>query len=452
MRTITGRATNAPLHESRTQTTMKQLLLFFLPLGLAAMMINVSHLIINGTLARSSNPEMMLAGFALASSLNMIVERPAVMFRQTCSALVRDRVSFRAVRHVSLYLFGFALLFGAAIAYTPFGHWVFGYAFGASAQVEKQAVMAYSAMMFVSIFSGVRCLYQGVIIYKMKTRWMTIGMMFRLSGMFVLSQVFLQTGTINALHGALIFLFGMIIEATVSWLEARRLLQGMPERDEEQTATSTPRQVLQFYNPLLYSSLIIVWVLPILNAMLGSTERGTMAVASFAVAGSLMNLMVGFFGYFHQITLQFVKIQPYLVRKFLLALGFIPPALMAILCFTPIGPWMLSQVLGVKDELLSASLDALRGYLPFVLVFPWLDSLNGIVMSHGETKLMFRSQSTNAVVTALLVVSLVLLLPGGNGALGSLAQSGGILAELLTLAWLFRRGHRAKPGSISANG
>jgi len=234
----------------------------------------------------------------------------------------------------------------------------------------------------------------------------------------------------------------MMIEASVSWWESSKLLKKMPERAEDCEITK-PRQVMQFYSPLLFSSLIVVWLLPILNALLGTTERGTLAVASFAVAGSLMNITLGFFTYFHQIALLFVKSNPAIVRKFTLILGFIPPMLLLLLAFTPIGSWMFSHVLGVKGELLQSCIHALRGFFPFVLVFPWLDTLNGIVMAHGETKFMFGSQLANAVITAVSIILLVLLLPNWNGVLGSLAQSGGLIAELLFLTWLFRRHHRS---------
>ncbi|MFC5529134.1 multi antimicrobial extrusion protein MatE [Cohnella yongneupensis] len=432
------------MNPANEPVSLRRLFLFFIPMGVSVLLINLSHVIINGTLARShsSAQETIIAGYALGMSLLTVSERPAVLLRQTCSALVRDRLSFRAVARVAAYVFGVGLLFGAAVAYTPLGHWIFGGAFGADPVVEREAIDTYHALMFLSVFSGLRCLYQGIIIYKMRTRWLTIGMVFRLSGMFALSQYFLHVGVHSALQGATIFLFGMIIEATISWMEARRLLKEMPEKDEQCEVTQ-PKQVLTFYNPLLYSALIVVWVSPILNALLGTTEKSSLTIASFAVAGSLMNLMLGFFTYFHQIALLFVKTHPLLVRKFTLMLGFIPTITMSIMCFTPIGSWMFSHVLGVKDELLRASIHALRGFLPLVFVFPWLDTLNGIVMAHGETKLMFGSQLANAITTVATIVALAFALPDWNGALGSMAQSGGVAVELVFLAWLFRRNHRA---------
>ncbi|MFD0674310.1 multi antimicrobial extrusion protein MatE [Cohnella sp. GCM10027633] len=431
------------MNRTNEPVSLRRLFLFFIPMGVSVLLINLSHVIINGTLARSDSgaQEIIIAGYALGMSLLVVTERPAVLMRQTCSALVRDRVSFRAVSRISAYVFGAGLLFGAAVAFTPVGHWIFGGAFGADPVVEREAIDTYHALMFLSVFSGLRCLYQGIIIYKMRTRWLTIGMTFRLAGMFALSQYFLFVGVDSALQGAIIFLFGMIIEATISGIEAHKLLKEMPEK-EEGCEVSTPKDVLRFYNPLLYSSLIVVWVSPIMNALLGTTEESSLTIASFAVAGSLMNLMLGFFTYFHQIALLFVKTHPQLVKQFTLMLGFIPTASMLVMCFTPIGSWMFSHVLGVKDDLLTACIHALRGFLPLVLVFPWLDTLNGIVMANGETKLMFGSQIANAIMTVTLIVVLTIALPGWNGVLGSIAQSGGVAAELILLAWLFRRNHR----------
>ncbi|WP_276352747.1 multi antimicrobial extrusion protein MatE [Cohnella caldifontis] len=423
------------------RATMGRLLLFFIPMGLSVVLINLSHVIINGTLARADDPETILAGYALGMSLLAVTERPAVLFRQTCSALVRDKISFRAVRLVGVFVFGGALAFGALVAYTPVGHWVFGGAYGAQGRVETEAVATWRVLMFLSVFSGLRCLFQGVIIYRMRTKWLTIGMAFRLAGMFALSRYFVFAGVTNAMQGSVIFLFGMMLEALVSWLESRRLVRGMPERAEDCGVTRA-KQVLPFYSPLLVSSLIIVWVQPILNALLGTTDRAALAIASFSVAGSLMNLMLGFFTYFHQIALHFGKAHPALVRRFVLSLGFAPAILLALMAFTPAGTWMFTHALGVRDELLDSSLQALRGFLPYVLIFPWLDTLNGFVMGRGDTKWMFASQTANATLTAVLIVVLTLSLPAWHGVLGSLAQSGGLAAELAALAWLYRKNRK----------
>lgn len=426
------------MSEHHDRVSQRTLFLFFIPLGLSAVLINLSHVIINGTLAQADDPELVIAGYATAMSLLTVSERPAVLFRETCSALVRDRISYRAILKVAFIVFGASLAFGAMIGFTPVGTLVFAGAYGADPEVADAAVNVYHVLMFLSIFSGIRCLYQGVIIYKMRTRWLTIGMVFRLGGMFLMARYIMHIGVTSSTQGAIIFVFGMMIEAFVSWLEGRSLARKLPLESPE-CEVKRPRQILKFYSPLLFSSFIVVWVPPILNALLGNTERGTLSVASFAVAGSLMNLCLGFFTYFHQIALQFYRTDPAQVKRFVLLLGFTPALLLTAFAFTPAGEWMLTHLLGVEDRLLDESLLALRGFIPFVLIFPWLDTLNGIILSKGQTKLMFGSQTANAIVTTALIVALTLSLPGWTGILGALAQSGGMLAELGLLYWLFRR-------------
>lgn len=423
--------------------TMKRLFLFFIPMGLSVVLINLSHVIINGTLARSDQPETIIAGYALGMSLLAVTERPGALLRQTCAALVRDKRSYKAVLHIGYVLFAASLVFGGLVAYTPFGHFVFGVGYGAEGEVETEAVGVFRVLMFLSVFSGLRCFFQGVIIYKMKTRWLTIGMLFRLTGMLALSQYFLHTGISSAAQGSMIFVSGMMIEAAVSWWECRRLMRGMPEEDAA-CEVKRPKDALGFYKPLLFSSLVVVWTMPILNTLLGSTSEATLSIASFAVATAFMNLLLGFFTYFHQISLQFVKSQPHLVRRFVMTLGFVPATLVALIGFTPAGSWLFAHVLGVKGELLETSLHAFRFFLPLTLAFPWLDTLNGIVMANGETKLMFGSQSGNAVCTILLMVALTFALPSYGAVLGAIAMSGGVVAELLLLVWLFRRNMRLK--------
>ncbi|THF83855.1 multi antimicrobial extrusion protein MatE [Cohnella fermenti] len=426
------------------QVNLKRLFLFFIPLGLSALLINLSHTIINGTLARAANPELIIAGYATAMSLLTVTERPAVLFRETCSALVRDKRSFGAVRQVAFIVFGASLIFGALIAYSPIGVWIFGGAYGANAETTEAATDVYAVLMFLSVFSGIRCLYQGVIIYRMRTKWLTIGMVFRLGGTFALAQYILHAGVTHSRQGAILFVFGMIIEAAVSLLEGRKLAKDLPD-DSPESEIRRPRQVLNFYSPLLFSSFIIVWVPPILNALLGHTQHGALSIASFSIAGSLMGLTLGFFTYFHQIALQFHRTHPHLVKQFVLLMAFVPGMLVAVLAYTPVGEWVFAKVYGVQGPLLQSSVHALRAFLPYVLVFPWIDTLNGIVLSRSQTKLMFGSQTANAAATVVLVVSLTLALPHWTGTLAALSQSGGMVAELAVLLLLLRRASRAEP-------
>ncbi|MDF2961512.1 MAG: multi antimicrobial extrusion protein MatE [Paenibacillus sp.] len=420
------------------KVTFKQLLTFFIPLGISSSLITISHVIINSTLARSANPEVIIACYALPMSVLGLTEKPALLMRQTCSALVRDRISFRAMTVVSWYVLACVLILGGLISYTPVGEWVFLYFFGANEELVEPMINVYRVLMFVSIFSSIRCMYQGIIIFNMRTKWLTIGMIFRLSAMYSLSLYYIQTNQVNSAQvGAIIFLVGMTVEAAVSFWEGRSLLKQIPEKKPEHPVEQ-PRQIFQFYKPLLYSSIIAVIVGPSINALLGKTMDFQLAVASFAIAASITQLVMSFFSYIHQIVLNFYRKDPATVMHFTLILAFIPGLLIANVAYTPLGPWFMENVMGVNERLMHASLDTLRVFTIMTLVFPWLDFGNGVVLLRGETKLMVWSQAANVTVTLITLVACILLSPGWNGMIGALAQSLGVTAET-AVVWLVLR-------------
>ncbi|TDF95842.1 multi antimicrobial extrusion protein MatE [Paenibacillus piri] len=411
------------------KVTFGQLLAFFVPLGIASSLITISHVIINSTLARSANPEVIIACYALPMSVIGLTEKPAMLLRQTCSALVRDRTSFRAVSVVSWYLLACILLLGALICYTPIGKWVFFYFFGASEALVEPMVDVYRVLMFVSIFSTLRCMYQGIIIFNMRTKWLTIGMAFRLSAMYALSLYFIHTNQVTSARvGAIIFLVGMIVEAAVSMWEGRSLLKQIPEKKPDHPV-ERPRQIFQFYRPLLYSSVIAVIIGPSINAFLGKTVDLQLAISSYAIAGSISQLVLSFFSYIHQIVLNFYRKDANTVIRFAFILALMPGLLIAVAAYTPVGPWFLENVMGVNERLMHASLDTLKVFTIMSLVFPWLDFGNGLVLLRGETKLMVWSQAANVTITLITLVVCIMLSPGWNGMVGALAQSLGVAAE-----------------------
>ncbi|UVI31932.1 multi antimicrobial extrusion protein MatE [Paenibacillus spongiae] len=421
--------------------TMGRLWSFFLPLGISATLVTISHVIINSTLTRGDDPERIIASYAIAMSLLVITEKPAVLLRQTCSALVRDKRSFRAMLRVGQLVFTAIMALGLLICYTPLGEWIFAGPFGVSSQLVPDVIDVYQVLMFVSLFSGIRCLYQGVIIYNLRTKWLTIGMAVRLVGMYLLSRYFIHTGVESGTVGAIIFLLGMIIEAAISYTEGRLLVKRMPEKEPAHTIDSG-RQVFSFYRPMLLSTLIAVWIGPSINALLGKTTDAYLSVASYALAASLVGLVVSFFSYFHQIVLNFYKIDRNAVKRFTLAFGFIPALLIALLAFTPIGDLILEHIMGVQGRLKAESLNALRAFFLFALAAPWLDAFNGIIMVRGHTRVMLGSQSANLIFTVATMLLLVFLSPGWNGAIGAWAQSIGVAAECAFVAFAIKRGSR----------
>jgi progressive ankylosis protein len=422
--------------------TLTQMFAFFIPLGLSSSLVTISHVIINGTLTRSANPELVISSYAVAMSLLGITEKPAILLRQTCSALVRDRISFRAISLVAVYLLAGIMLLGGLVSYSGIGRFIFGTLFGAEAEQVGPIMHVYRILMFVSIFSGIRCLFHGIIIFNKRTLWLTIGMIIRLIGMYALSQYYIARGVDSGRVGAIIFLLGMVIEAVVSvWEGAKLYRKELPEKKPEHPYEK-PSQVFTFYRPLLYSSFIAVIIGPAINICLGQTPESARSIAAFALAASLCQLVLSFFSYLHQIVLNFYRQDPGKVKQFTLLLAFIPTLLLGILSFTPLGAWLMTHPLGAKSQLLEESLQTLRYFMLMTFVFTWLDFSNGLLMLRGQTKVMVWSQACNVITVILTLTVCLLAAPGLNSRIGVLAQSFGLAAELAVVVWSLRTSSR----------
>jgi progressive ankylosis protein len=413
--------------------SMKSLFIFFIPLGLSASLMTLSHIIINSTLVRADNSEFILASYAIAMSLFGITERLGNLLRQTCSSLVRDKSSYKLMSHFSFYLIAGLMLVAISVAYTPAGNFIFAKIFGAKADMVDDIKGIYQVLIFVTIFSASRCLAQGIIIYNRQTKWLTIGMVIRLAAMYLLSLYFIQTDNITGVSGAIIFLIGMMIEFLISFIEARSLVRKMPEKHELQIESK--KSILKFYSPLMLSSVIVVAIGPAINVYLGKTANIELAIASYAIAMSVTQLILSFFLFFHQIVINFYGEHNSIVKKFLFLIGFTPFILVGILSYTPLGGLFLEHVIGVNGRLLDASVQVLKVTMLMALVFPFVDYFNGLLMFYKRTKITIYSQSANFVVTLIALIIGVKYVAQWNGAIGAIGLSLGLLAELIVVGF-----------------
>jgi progressive ankylosis protein len=424
---------------------MKALLFFFIPLGLSASLVTLSHIIINSTLVRAENSEFIIASYAIAISLFGITERLGVLLRQTCSSLVKDKYSFKLMSRFTIYLIVSLMLIAFAVAYTPVGDFIFSTIYGVNDNMVDYIKDIYQVLIFVTIFSALRCLNQGIIIYNRQTKWLTIGMGIRLAAMYFLSLFFIHTGNITGRTGAIIFLVGMMIESFISFIEARVLVRKMPEKHERQIKSK--RSIFNFYSPLMLSSVIIVMIGPAINVFLGKTANIELAIASYAIALSVTQLFLSFFSYIHQIVINFYDAHKAEVKRFSFIIGFIPFILVGVFCYTPLGAFFLEHVMGVNGRLLDASLQVLKVFMLMALIFPFVDFFNGLLMVHKQTKVTIISQSANLIITLFVLIIGIKYAAQWNGIIGALGQSIGLLAELIVVSSIVNALERSKDKS-----
>lgn len=418
---------------------MFRIMLFYIPMGTSSLLAALTHVIINGVLARSAQPDVTISSYAVAVSLAFLIDLPVNVIRQTSSKYSRDQISFRSVAHLASIVSGVLVFLSVMIGWTPIGQMLFHYIFGVKDHLLLQTTQVFQVLAFLYIFSALRSLFQGVIINQLRTGWMTIGMAIRVIVMFIMSWYFIQIGWTNdGRVGALIFMTGIAIECIVAVCEGMSLKRRLPETKEQQMIEQT-RQLLPFYLPLLYSSMVLVLLNPSIQATLNKTENPTLAVASYAVALQLSNMVIWFCSSVHQIVLQFYESQPKQVLRIVAFLSVLSPVILLSISTDVFGGWLLEGVLGLHGPLLQNVQLLLLFLAVHSFLFPWIDFVAGKCMLRGQTRAIMASKMISVALSISLLIIFLYWFPSLNGGLAGLVAAFVAPLELTVICLWLRR-------------
>lgn len=416
--------------------TYKQLCAFFIPLGISASLTSVTHVIINGTLSRGDNAAFIVACFAVAMSLFGIIERPMIVFRQASSALVTGKKSFKLLGTFFIYILIIIMSISLVLGYTPIGNWVYTHIFNATDNMVSAISNTFKVITIVIIFSGVRGI-QGVIINQLETKWLTIGVVARLIAMFTISYLLVVYDYITSASGGFIFLAGMIVECLVSVYKGHSLLNN--NQKQETGRDLRKADISKFYFPLVFYFLMQTILIPVIYIILAKSDDIEMSIASFALAFSITQMILGFFMYTHQLLLQFHGENTRKVVNFVIVISVIPTLLLCLLCYTQAGMKFMTAIMGADESLSVATIAVLKFFIIKTLVFPWVDFLNGFLMLKRQTNKMLFAQVGNLIVVIISLLLLVRFLPDLNGVNGSIAASLGELAGIVIVSIIVYR-------------
>lgn len=419
----------------------RQLSAFFIPLGISASLTSITHVIINGTLSRGEDAAFIIACYAVAMAVFGIIEKPMIVFRQASSALVTDKRSFKLLGIFFLYILLATTIISAVLGYTPIGNWLYIHIFNATENMVPAIDLTFRVITFVIIFSGIRGIYQGIIINHLETNWVTVGVVTRLFSMFLVSYLFVIFDYITSVSGGIIFLVGMMVEALVSVYKGHNLMQTQSKKVDKENHVNhlLKADISRFYFPLAFYFIIQSLLVPLIYILLAKSSNIEMGIASFALAFSITHMILGFFMYTHQLVLQFYKDHKQKVIKFVIIISIVPTLLLCLICYTPIGMFFMGNIMGADETLSLATIAVLKFFIIKTLVFPWVDFLNGFLMLKRQTNKMLIAQVGNIIIAIISMIFLVRLFPYLDGINGSIAASIGELAGFIIVGMIVYR-------------
>lgn len=385
---------------------------FYLPLSMTSFLIMISHNVVNAGIARGGNPEVGLAAFRMAKSLTLMIENPVFMVRQTTVSLVTGARSFKLVSRIFMTITLFLALFLGIFAIPGCGDYVFAQLFGASEETAFNARLAMAVLFILPIVSCNRNLYHGAAVLTHQTKLVPFATGVRVVFCIVLMMVLAQfRGISGALMGAILFVGGLSIESLVTYVSATGSVKQISRfrSDHDADTGLAARDVIVFFIPLMFTSLMQQVTMPAINTRIGfgSLVFPEIPVAAFAAGWDLGELLLSPVSMLHQVSMMFSHSEDPAVRtavkQFCVAWVGLVAAAMAAVSFSPLGRFLLEQVIGVSEELSLQAIWVLRILSFVVLVRGWREYLWGICMQQRATKSIGSARTVGLVATLLLV-------------------------------------------------
>src|SRR6056297_676154 len=319
---------------------------FFFPLLLNVQLMSLSHTIINAGLARLEDAVVSLASFSVAMVLHLFVASPSYQNHTVTIAMVRGRQSFRATFLFILLLAGYVSLMLALLAFTPVGTLVLNRLLGVTPDVAEGARQVLGLLVFLPFFTGLRGLFQGLVIQARRTSLVSLATGVRIAALF--GYLWLGRQLFSGPEvAAFALLFCVITETLVMGLFAWRV--HLPAEEDDRRSFG---EIFRFAFPLAYSSGLQQTIPLLINAIISRLPDGTLALAAFGVIRGFLFLLAGPMRNLQQAYLTLVKsVNDY---RTLVYFSSTVSAIMGGIILLTAGPFhqlILGQFLGIEIDL-----------------------------------------------------------------------------------------------------
>ncbi|WP_132281085.1 hypothetical protein [Natranaerovirga hydrolytica] len=429
---------------------MQEQFMFYLPLATTAFFMLLTHTLYNAGLSRLPQPELYLAAFAVAKSLNNMFMGPINMIKQTVIALADNKDNYRSVKKFVIIMSSIASLAYITVAVSGMGQWVFKNLMSVDDNILDIAVTILKVVMLSSITISFRDFYQGIAIKFKKTYLIPIGTFLRL---FYVLGIIIFAEKITFVSAAVVagsmHLGATLVEALVMFLGTKLSLKNIPRSFEKLAPNKEHmnykilnyRYILSFFIPLALTSIMKMTAQPIINTGLARTLRPEIALSTYAIAWGLGMNILSPLNMFHQVPLKFLNkednknYKP--VIKFAVIIGVLLTTALVIIAFTNVGDFILRKLIEAPEEVIPYSLEALRVMclIPIIRVgreFYW-----GLFMKNHMTHFI-RSAKIISLVALMVSIVFTLYLRIPNPALiGVIAMLVSETVEFLYLLYIY---------------
>ncbi|MGB1286378.1 MAG: hypothetical protein ACPG7F_07600 [Aggregatilineales bacterium] len=416
--------------------TYRAILFFWLPLAFSWLLMTFEGPWVQGVISRKADAELQLAAFGLVMSLSVTIEAPIIMLLATGNALSRDNQAFKVLWRfmmvLNILLTGLALL----MAFTPLLDVYLGDILGIPLDIIEATRPGMAIMILWTAFIGYRRFHQGIMIARNHTREISYGTMIRI---VTSGSVALFLGAFTETPGAQIGAWSLIcaVAAEVFYIyrasrdDVNDLLEKSPA---DGIAPMTYRDIMRFHMPLALTSVLTLFIRPVLESGLASTPDAKEALAAWPIIFSIFLVMrSGAFAWQEVvISLSRNAQKHHKIRQFTRGLAATLTAFIIIFSFTPLIDFYIGTILGIPEAIRPAVIIGTQAGILLPLCATIQSYYRALLMLADNTSPVYQAMGLGfAMTVGVMWLGLQLQFPGVMAA--SLSLTIGTIAELVYL-------------------
>jgi progressive ankylosis protein len=172
---------------------------FFLPLTATALIQTALLPIVNGGLARTAEPDLALAVFAVAWGLGMVVLSPFMTFHQVPLHFIREDMAWtrKGVQKFALILAVISSLILLVLSFTELGYLVLRRLIGASHEISILSADILKLMALMPFLMVTREYYWGILMQRRTTRFIWKGKAINVVTLVIVLTIMVLAGPAN---------------------------------------------------------------------------------------------------------------------------------------------------------------------------------------------------------------------------------------------------------------
>lgn len=392
---------------------------------------------LTAAMSRLPDPKVHLAAYGgVVFPLALIIESPVIMLLAASTALSRDAARYRQVYRYMMVAGAVLTVLHAAVAFTPLFDWVVLGLLRPPPETVEPARLGLAIMLPWTWAIGHRRFQQGLLIRSGRSRAVGWGTVLRI--LTVAAILLFGLGAEGRYQGVAVacsaVIGGVLLElAYVAWV-SRGAVRELPSPAAD-AEPMTWRGFLDFYLPLVLTSLLSLLALPIGAAAMTRLPRSLDSLAAWPALDGLLFILQGAGVAFNEVVVALYDRPggPGALKRFTMRLSLGLSALGLILLLSPAGRWWFERLIALRLELSPLAISGLWLSLPIIVLTPWLNWYQGRLVLSGRTRGITEATMVHlAALGVLLPIGIRLAVePGLSMVAGAMAA-----ATVLQVAWL----------------